>query len=123
MTCCGHLGFPSVQDQQILQQREFLFAAPHCWPYALCRDKLQEQFVDLQALVDFVEVNRTGFRKALKKHDKVLGPLGHPKLLATYFPKVEASFPEKHRLRVQVRFRHRLSCCCPNSPTSTPYSF
>ncbi|CAL5222730.1 g5137 [Coccomyxa viridis] len=65
------------------------------------RDKLQEQFVDLQALVDFVEVNRTGFRKALKKHDKVLGPLGHPKLLATYFPKVEASFPEKHRLRVQ----------------------
>ena len=58
--------------------------------------------MDLQALVDYVEVNRTGFRKALKKHDKVLGPLGHPKLLATYFPKVEASFPEKHRLRVQV---------------------
>ena len=58
--------------------------------------------MDLQALVDYVEVNRTGFRKALKKHDKVLGALGHPKLLATYFPKVEASFPEKHRLRVQV---------------------
>lgn len=58
--------------------------------------------MDLQALVDYVEVNRTGFRKALKKHDKVLGPLGHPKLTPTYFPKVEASFPEKHRLRVQV---------------------
>jgi len=63
---------------------------------------LQEQFVDLQALVDYVEVNRTGFRKALKKHDKVLGPLGHPKLMSTYFPKMDASFPEKHRLRVQV---------------------
>ena len=75
---------------------------PQRWLGALRRDKLQEQFVDLQALVDFVEVNRTGFRKALKKHDKVLGPLGHPKLLATYFPRVEASFPEKHRLRVQV---------------------
>ncbi len=71
--------------------------------------------MDLQALVDFVEVNRTGFRKALKKHDKVLGPLGHPKLLATYFPKVEASFPEKHRLRVQVRFGHHSSSCCPNT--------
>ncbi len=67
-----------------------------------CRDKLQEQFVDLQALVDYVEVNRTGFRKALKKHDKVLGPLGHAKLMPSYFPKVEGSFPEKNRLRVQV---------------------
>ncbi|CAK0783757.1 hypothetical protein CVIRNUC_006956 [Coccomyxa viridis] len=65
------------------------------------RDKLQEQFVDLQALVDYVEVNRTGFRKALKKHDKVLGPLGHAKLMPSYFPKVEGSFPEKNRLRVQ----------------------
>lgn len=27
--------------------------------------------MSLQNLVDFVEVNRTGFRKALKKHDKV----------------------------------------------------
>ncbi len=58
--------------------------------------------MDLQALVDYVEVNRTGFRKALKKHDKVLGPLGHPKLMATYLPKVEANFPEKQRLHVQV---------------------
>ena len=70
--------------------------------HMLCRDKLQEQFVDLQALVDYVEVNRTGFRKALKKHDKVLGPLGHAKLMPSYFPKVEGSFPEKNRLRVQV---------------------
>ena len=58
--------------------------------------------MDLQALVDYVEVNRTGFRKGLKKHDKVLGPLGHAKLMPSYFPKVEGSFPEKNRLRVQV---------------------
>ena len=58
--------------------------------------------MDLQALSDYVEVNRTGFRKALKKHDKVLGPLGHTKLMPSHFPKVEASFPEKNRMRVQV---------------------
>ena len=37
-----------------------------------CRDEIQELYVQIQGLMDFVEVNRTGFRKALKKHDKVL---------------------------------------------------
>ncbi len=36
---------------------------------------------------------------------QVLGPLGHPKMMPTYMPIVEAAFPEKNRLRVQVQFR------------------
>lgn len=35
------------------------------------REAIQELYVEIQGLIDFVEVNRTGFRKALKKHDKV----------------------------------------------------
>lgn len=35
------------------------------------RETIQELYVEIQGLIDFVEVNRTGFRKALKKHDKV----------------------------------------------------
>ncbi|CAL8461976.1 g1507 [Coccomyxa elongata] len=65
------------------------------------RDEIQELYVQIQGLMDFVEVNRTGFRKALKKHDKVLGALGHPKMTPMYMPTVEAAFPEKNRLRVQ----------------------
>lgn len=33
---------------------------------------------------------------------QVLGPLGHAKLSGSYMPKVEAAFPEKAQLRVQV---------------------
>jgi SPX domain protein involved in polyphosphate accumulation len=63
--------------------------------------------VDVQGLVDFIEINKTGFRKALKKHDKVLGALpGHDKLSAKYMPKVEASFPDKSRLHLQVTDFH-----------------
>lgn len=58
--------------------------------------------MDVQGLIDFIEINKTGFRKALKKHDKVLGPLGHDRLSPVYMPTVEASFPEKNRLRLQV---------------------
>lgn len=45
-----------------------------------CRDEIQELYVQIQGLMDFVEVNRTGFRKALKKHDKVLRPHAVSKL-------------------------------------------
>ncbi len=39
---------------------------------------MQDLYTDVRALAEFAEVNRTGFRKALKKHDKVLGPLRTP---------------------------------------------
>ena len=63
---------------------------------------MQDLYTDVRALAEFAEVNRTGFRKALKKHDKVLGHLGHARLSATYMPNLEAAFPEKSQLRVQV---------------------
>lgn len=37
---------------------------------------------------------------------QVLGALGHPKMMPTYMPTVEAAFPEKNRLRVQVQCVH-----------------
>lgn len=42
------------------------------------RERMQDLYTDVRALAEFAEVNRTGFRKALKKHDKVLGPLRTP---------------------------------------------
>jgi hypothetical protein len=44
----------------------------------------------------------------------VLGPLGHDKLSPSYMPLVEASFPEKNRLRLQA------SCMPPAGPRWSP---
>ena len=37
---------------------------------------MQDLYVSMAALAEFGEVNRTGFRKALKKHDKARAAAG-----------------------------------------------
>ena len=44
------------------------------------RLEAEELFVALAGLVSFVDINKTGFRKALKKHDKVAVVAGVPGL-------------------------------------------
>jgi SPX domain protein involved in polyphosphate accumulation len=40
---------------------------------ALLRQRYREHYVEIMELVNFIELNATGFEKILKKHDKVTG--------------------------------------------------
>ncbi|KAF8065942.1 SPBC3B8.04c [Scenedesmus sp. PABB004] len=54
--------------------------------------QLEELFATTSNLANYVETNRTGFRKILKKHDKLVShPMG-----GTYLPIVDQKFPESH---------------------------
>ena len=68
------------------------------------RPALHELFVHLNGLLEFIDINRDGFRKALKKHDKVLGGLPHhSRLQPEYLPKVDEKFADKNRPHLQAR--------------------
>ena len=59
--------------------------------------------MQLNGLLEFIDLNRTGFRKALKKHDKVLGDLPHhARLQPEYLPEVDEKFADKNRPHLQV---------------------
>ena len=59
--------------------------------------------MQLNGLLEFIDLNRTGFRKALKKHDKVLGDLPHhSRLQPEYLPEVDDKFADKNRPHLQV---------------------
>ena len=59
--------------------------------------------MQLNGLLEFIDLNRTGFRKALKKHDKVLGDLPrHARLQPKYLPEVDEKFADKNRPHLQV---------------------
>lgn len=59
--------------------------------------------MQLNGLLEFIDLNRTGFRKALKKHDKVLGDLPHhTRLQPEYLPEVDEKFADKNRPHLQV---------------------
>eukprot|EP00879_Flechtneria_rotunda_P007786 GHRR01008159.1.p1 GENE.GHRR01008159.1~~GHRR01008159.1.p1 ORF type:complete len:762 (+),score=241.90 GHRR01008159.1:161-2446(+) len=56
------------------------------------KSQLEELFVTTSNLANYVQQNRTGFRKILKKHDKLVS---HP-MSANYLPIVDQKFPESH---------------------------
>ena len=59
--------------------------------------------MQLNGLLEFIDLNRTGFRKALKKHDKVLGDLRHhARLQPEYLPVVDEKFADKNRPHLQA---------------------
>lgn len=68
--------------------------------------------MQLNGLLEFIDLNRTGFRKALKKHDKVLGGLPHHhKLQPEYLPEVDDKFADKNRPHLQARFWPAFPVC------------
>jgi hypothetical protein len=70
--------------------------------------------VHLNGLLEFIDINRDGFRKALKKHDKVLGGLPHhARLQPEYLPKVDEKFADKNRPHLQARALRRMWPCRP----------
>ena len=61
----------------------------------------EELFVDVEALAEFATVNRQGFRKALKKHDKVVGGVPGwtpPPATPAFMPAIDKGFDERARL-------------------------
>ena len=69
----------------------------------LGREEMQALYVYLDGLARFIELNCEGFRKALKKHDKVLAGLGQPLLKDNYMPIVALKCCQKNRPLVEVR--------------------
>uniref|UniRef100_A0A7S0WPN7 SPX domain-containing protein n=1 Tax=Chlamydomonas leiostraca TaxID=1034604 RepID=A0A7S0WPN7_9CHLO len=67
----------------------------------MLRDKLRQRFTDifttLNDLVEYLELNREGFRKVIKKHDK----LCTSSLKDSYWPLVEAKYPSKKKEELQ----------------------
>ena len=63
---------------------------------------MQALYVYLDGLARFIELNCEGFRKALKKHDKVLAGLGQPLLKDNYMPIVALKCCQKNRPLVEV---------------------
>ena len=68
---------------------------------AVCRERLQDLYVRLHDLIDYNELNKEGFRKALKKHDKVLSRVA-PKRLDDERPRWEAVLSETSKEKLQV---------------------
>ena len=66
-----------------------------------CREQLQDLYVRLHDLIAYNELNREGFRKALKKHDKVLARVA-PKLLEEQRPRWETVLSDTSREKLQV---------------------
>lgn len=64
---------------------------------------MQQLFVLMTGLQRFIDLNIAGFRKALKKHDKVLaGNDGAGKLKDTYMPVVERQCCLKRKQILEV---------------------
>ena len=59
-------------------------------------------YVYLDGLARFIELNCEGFRKALKKHDKVLAGLGQTLLKDNYMPIVALKCCQRNRPLVEV---------------------
>ena len=68
------------------------------------RDEMQQLFVHLTGLQRFIDLNVAGFRKALKKHDKVLAGAGDDgKLKESYMPVVLRQCCTNRRPVLEVR--------------------
>ncbi|WIA37569.1 hypothetical protein OEZ86_014475 [Tetradesmus obliquus] len=89
-------------------------------PVAAQREKLRAALEELYAtssnLASYVEQNRTGFRKILKKHDKLVS---HP-MSSNYLPIVDQKFPDSHaaHLRTQmdaIASLYSMVCCNGNA--------
>ena len=65
------------------------------------REQLRDLYVRLHDLIDYNELNKEGFRKALKKHDKVLSRVA-PKRLDEQRPRWEATLSETSKEKLQV---------------------
>lgn len=82
----------------------------------------------LNGLLEFIDLNRTGFRKALKKHDKVLGDLPHhARLQPEYLPVVDEKFADKNRPHLQaftspVVAQQKTGCAACCSVALVPFS-
>lgn len=59
----------------------------------------------LHDLIAYNELNREGFRKALKKHDKVLARVA-PKRLEEQRPRWEAVLSDTSKQKLQVSIPH-----------------
>lgn len=68
---------------------------------ALYREELRDLYVKLHDLIAYNELNREGFRKALKKHDKVLARVA-PKRLDEQRPKWEAVLNDTSKQKLEV---------------------
>lgn len=68
----------------------------------LHREELQELYLRLHDLIAYNELNREGFRKALKKHDKVLARVA-PKRLEEQRPRWETVLSETSKEKLQAR--------------------
>ena len=69
-----------------------------------CRDDMQHLFVLLTGLERFIDLNISGFRKALKKHDKVLAGAGDSgKLKEGYMPVVQRQCCAHRKTILEVR--------------------
>ena len=69
-----------------------------------CRQEMQGLYVYLDGLVRFIDLNCEGFRKALKKHDKVLASLGQSLLKDNYMPIVALKCCQRSRPLVEVSY-------------------
>ena len=71
------------------------------------RSDLRDAYVELNGLQEYVDLNRSGFRKILKKHDKVLADLpGHSAahaLSPLIMPRVDEALDDKCRAGLVVR--------------------
>lgn len=77
----------------------------------------------LHDLIDYNELNKEGFRKALKKHDKVLSRVA-PKRLDDERPRWEAvlSDTSKEKLQVNTCFQKPLDCIQYVGKAAFPFS-
>ena len=69
--------------------------------FSACREQLQDLYVRLHDLIDYNTLNKEGFRKALKKHDKVLSRVA-PKRLDVERPRWEATLSDTSKEKLQV---------------------
>ena len=97
----------SITEQAHTQEQELL-----------CREEMQALYVYLDGLACFIDLNCEGFRKALKKHDKVLQGLGQALLKDNYMPIVALKCCQRNRPLVEVGplpMRAVTELCCPTS--------
>jgi hypothetical protein len=69
--------------------------------FCLCREQLQDLYVRLHDLIEYCDLNKEGFRKALKKHDKVLARVA-PKRLDEQRPRWESVLSKKSKEKLEV---------------------
>lgn len=80
------------------------------------RSQLEELYATASNLQNYVQANRTGFRKILKKHDKLTS---HP-LSSMYLTLVNQKFPEDHVEQLQAQLDaitqlYAIVCCNSNA--------